>query len=1126
MKRAEPTETKTPSFLKPLVEPTLKLVRGGRRRLVFSGLWGSAKSAVIAGIVDETNLPFFVITATDAQAESFHQDLVCWFQWLGRPADEPILFPSTEILPYELTAPHPDLIRERMQALYGMAQTDHGRAGRPIILVASVPAAMQRVRTPASLRESVLSLSTGQSADRDGLIESLVDLGYSNTDRVEHPGEFSVRGGILDLFSTAGHEPVRIEWAGDQVESIRIFDPETQLSAAAQTQVGILPAHEPDDQANTTVMDYLPPGTRLVLDEPGQIQDLMEEFDSEVRLAQSSLPPDRRTALRRYLTSDELNRHLQSGPSILLETSHLEAESDRDLISFSTRSPESLGLGVRGTPLSAALKTADDLRRKARVIFVAKTTAQKDRMIDLFREHDLPAETGSGATFLSPAGPGSTPPFTIAVGALSSGFIDLQNRLALLTDEDLFGKTAKHRPAPKLKRAQFLSSLEDLEDGDYLVHVQHGIARYEGLKRLSIQGYESDFLILRYRGGDTLYLPVDRLNLVQKYTGVEGHRPKLDRLGGVTWSRTTRRVKKAVEMIAKEIVELYAVRETTPGHGFSKNPALAREFDAAFAYEETPDQLKVIEEVHQDMEEPQPMDRLICGDVGYGKTEVAMRAAFKAVIDGKQVAVLVPTTLLAQQHGETFRERFAPFPVRVETLSRFRTSKEQKTILSDLSAGKVDIVIGTHRLLQKDIVFHDLGLLIVDEEQRFGVGHKEKLKQLRKTVDTLTLSATPIPRTLQMALTGIRKLSIIDTPPADRLAVRTILTRFDRSVIRNAILRELARGGQVFFVHNRVQDIERLGQFLRELVPEAKLAVAHGQMNGRELEQVMWKFVHQETNVLLTTTIIESGLDIPTANTILINDAHRFGLADLYQLRGRVGRSGHQAFAYLLVPSDRGLTEEARARIQAIQEFCELGAGFRIAARDLEIRGAGNFLGRQQSGHIAAVGFDYYLQLIEECVQELKGKPAEAEIEPILNLKVSAFIPENYMADTYQRLSVYRRLSDAKTESDLAAFRTELEDRYGALPEPVQHLLQAVEIKALARRLKIHSLDSRSDGIQIAFDPAHPLTEAQVRRLLSDASGRLRLVSEFSVKLRLSESEQAEWPTLFSTLKNYLQSLL
>ena len=1126
MKEYNPTELKPSSLLQPLIAPALKWIQAGRRRLVFSGLWGSAKAAVIAGMATEANVPFFVLAATDAQAESFHQDLVCWFQWLGRTADPPILFPSPEILPYELTAPHPDLIRQRMQALYRMARTDPDRSDRPMIVVASVPAAMQRVMAPAALRGAALSLSAGQAADRDGLIESLVDLGYSRTESVQHPGEFGVRGGILDLFSTAGREPVRIEWAGDQVESIRVFDPETQLSAAAEARVQILPALEPDDQARATVTDYLPPEARLALDESAQIRDLMEEFDSEVRLAQSSLPPDRRTALQRYLTSDELERQLQSRPSILLETSHLETEADRDLLLFSTRSPESLGLGVRGTPLSAALKTADDLRRKARVVFVAKTAAQKDRMLDLFREHDLPAETGSGPAPFSPAGPEATSPFTIAVGGLSSGFIDLPNRLALLTDEDLFGKTARHRPAPKLNRAQFLASLEDLEDGDYLVHVQHGIARYEGLKRLSIQGYESDFLILRYRGGDTLYLPVDRLNLVQKYTGVEGHRPKLDRLGGVTWARTTRRVKKAVETIAKEIVELYAVRETTPGHAFSKNPALSREFDAAFAYEETPDQLKAIEDIQKDMEEAQPMDRLICGDVGYGKTEVAMRAAFKAVIDGKQVAVLVPTTLLAQQHGETFRERFAPFPVRVETLSRFRTSKEQRTVLSDLAAGRVDIVIGTHRLLQKDVVFHDLGLLIVDEEQRFGVGHKEKLKQLRKTVDTLTLSATPIPRTLQMALTGIRELSIIDTPPADRLSIRTILTRFDRSVIRNAILRELARGGQVFFVHNRVQDIERLGQLLRELVPEAKLAVAHGQMHGRELERVMWKFVHQETNVLLTTTIIESGLDIPTANTILINDAHRFGLSDLYQLRGRVGRSGHQAFAYLLVPSDRGLTEEARARIQAIQEFCELGAGFRIAARDLEIRGAGNFLGKQQSGHIAAVGFDFYLQLIEECVQELKGEQAEKEIEPVLNLKVSAFIPETYVPDTAQRLAVYRRLAGLKTESDLGAFRTELEDRYGAPPEPVERLLQAVGIKALARRLKIHSIDSKSDGILIVFGPARPLTDAQVRRLLSDASGRLRLVSEFSVKLRLAEAEQSEWPTLFSTVTNYLQSLL
>ncbi|HEY5594629.1 MAG TPA: transcription-repair coupling factor, partial [Nitrospiria bacterium] len=1062
----------------------------------------------------------FVLTATDAQAESFHQDLVCWLNLLGRPSDDAMLFPSTEILPYELTSPHPDLIRQRMQALWRIT------GNQSKIVVSSVPAVMQRVIDPAALRESAVSLLTGQSADRDGLIESLVALGYSRTESVEHPGEFGLRGGIMDLFSTAHNEPLRIEWSGDRIETIRTFDPETQISAGHRSEAQILPAHEPNEKAKAAVMDYLPPETRFVLDEPGSLQDLMEEFHTEVRLAETASPGGQRKPSNLYLTPDELNRRLESGRPIVLETSHMETESETDVLSFSTRSPESLGLGMKGTPLSAALKTADDLRRKARVIFIAKTPVQRDRLTDLFRDHDLPAEAWPNAETI-PASPMHSPlPFSIAVGALSSGFIDPANRLAVLTDEDLFGKGVKHRPPPRFKRAQFLSSLEDLEAGDYIVHVQHGIARYEGLKRLSIQGFESDFMILHYLGGDTLYLPVDRLNLVQKYSGVEGHRPKLDRLGGITWARTTQRVQKAVETMAKEIVELYAVREMSPGHAFSKESALAREFDAAFAYDETPDQLKAIEDVKNNMEEPRPMDRLICGDVGYGKTEVAMRAAFKAVMDGKQVAVLVPTTLLAQQHGETFRERFAPFPIRVETLSRFRSAKEQKAVLTDLATGRLDIVIGTHRLLQKDVAFHDLGLLVVDEEQRFGVTHKEKLKEIRKTVDTLTLSATPIPRTLQMALTGIRELSIIETPPADRLAIRTILTRFDRPVIRNAILRELARAGQVFFVHNRVQDIERIGQLLRELVPEAKIAVAHGQMHERALEQVMWKFVHQETNVLLTTTIIESGLDIPTANTILINDAHRFGLADLYQLRGRVGRSGHQAYAYLLVPSDRGLTEEARARIQAIQEFCELGAGFRIAARDLEIRGSGNFLGKQQSGHIAAVGFDYYLQLIENCIQELRGEAVEPEIEPVLNLNVSAFIPEGYIPDTYQRLAVYKRLSGLKTESERTAFQAELEDRYGKIPEPVQHLLQVVAVKLLARRMKIHKLDSTRDGILIAFDPARPLTDAQVRRLLSESKKRLQLVSEFSVKLLLSESERADWPTLFSVLKNYLQSLL
>ena len=663
--------------------------------------------------------------------------------------------------------------------------------------------------SPDAFRDFVLSLSGGRSLDRGDLIETLIRLGYSRTESVENPGEFSIRGGIMDLYSTAGDQPVRLDWSADRIESIRTFNPETQISTGRIARIWILPAHEPPDQAAGSLLDYLPSGTRYVSDEPGLLETQMEEFNAEVRLAFSSMetggktaaPRDRTDTEQIYLKSEELTGRMKAGPSIVLETLHLEDREHEGLIAFSTRPPDSLGLGQKGTPLSDSLTILDQLRGKAHVIFVAKTAVQQNRLIDLFRQHDLAVASWPAGPQSSPDPDGPPPasrPLTVAVGTLSSGFIDLTNRLAVLTDEDLFGRSTPHRPPPKPHRSKFLASLEDLEEGDYVVHVQHGIARYEGLKRLSIQEYESDFLILHYLGGDTLYLPSDRLNLIQKYTGIEGQRPKLDRLGGITWARTTQRVRKAVETIAKDILELYAAREATSGIVFSADSDMSREFDAAFAYEETPDQLRAIEDLKRDMEQPRPMDRLICGDVGYGKTEVAMRATFKAVMDGKQVAVLVPTTLLAQQHGQTFRERFAPFPVCIETLSRFRTPKEQKAVLADLAGGRVDIIIGTHRLLQKDISFHDLGLLIIDEEQRFGVSHKEKLKQLRKNVDTLTLTATPIPRTLQMGLTGIRELSIIDTPPADRLAIRTILTRFDHRVIRKAILRELSRGGQVF----------------------------------------------------------------------------------------------------------------------------------------------------------------------------------------------------------------------------------------------------------------------------------------------------------------------------------------
>jgi transcription-repair coupling factor (superfamily II helicase) len=709
----------------------------------------------------------------------------------------------------------------------------------------------------------------------------------------------------------------------------------------------------------------------------------------------------------------------------------------------------------------------------------------------------------------------------LVVGHLSSGFFLKDLHLGFITEEEIFGKTTA-RPVRRAKLRPFLTSFEDLKVSDYVVHLHYGIGKFLGLQRLSIGGFETDFLVIAYAEGGKVYVPLEHLELVQKYIGSEGSTPKIDRLGTTSWDRTKQRVKKEIQKMAADLLDLYATREVVEGFTFSPDHVLHKEFEATFEYEETPDQMRTIQEVKADMEAHRAMDRVVCGDVGYGKTEVAVRAAFKAVMDHKQVAVLVPTTLLAQQHDQTFRKRFSAFPIRVEMLSRFRTSKEQKTIVKDVAQGKVDVIIGTHRLLQKDVSFQDLGLVIIDEEQRFGVAHKERFKQLRKTVDVLTLTATPIPRTLQMALMSVRDLSIIDTPPPDRLAVKTVVACFDRRLIREAILREMERGGQVFFVHNRVKSIERMAHFVKQVVPDAKIAIAHGQMKELELERVMLKFLRKECNVLLSTAIIESGLDIPTANTIIVNRADQFGLADLYQLRGRVGRSSSQAYSYLLVPNPECLTEEAKKRLMALQEFSELGSGFKIAARDLEIRGAGNLLGREQSGHIAAIGFELYLQMIQQTVQELKGQVPEDEIETSMSLRVSAYLPEDYIADSYQRLVLYKRLASLKEPDELSSIRTEMTDRFGPLPLPAEHLLQIIQLKILARPLKITRIESKPDALVVVFHSSAVLTDRILNFLLEKYHQRLRFLSGYSLQITLAEDQ---WEETFKTAWSILQEL-
>ena len=788
-------------------------------------------------------------------------------------------------------------------------------------------------------------------------------------------------------------------------------------------------------------------------------------------------------------------------------------------VTAETASPQALGFGVPGESVTTQFQRLDAIRQKALVTVACRTPDQASRLKTLAGEHGVPADD------LPPSGlpPVQAPyPVLIAVGDLSAGVYSERDRLFVLTEEELLGKERLRRPSRRIRLAPFLSSIEDLRPGDLAVHVDYGIGRYEGLSRMALGGAESEFLVLRYLGGDKIYVPLDRLDLVQKYAGVDGKTPRMDVLGGTGWVKTTQKVRREIQRMAVDLLELYAAREIAAGHAFSAEGVESREFAAGFEYEETPDQARAIDDVTADMERARPMDRLVCGDVGYGKTEVAMRAAFKTVMDHKQVAVLVPTTLLAQQHGATFAKRFAPFPVRIEVLSRFRSSSEQRAVLAALADGQVDVVIGTHRLLQKDVVFRDLGLVVVDEEQRFGVRHKERFKELRKSVDVLTLTATPIPRTLQMAFAGARDVSLIETPPADRLAIRTMLSPFDPRIIQEAIRRELARGGQVFFVHNRVADIERIAEQIRELVPEARIVVGHGQLGEHQLERTMAKFLAGEADILLSTTIIESGLDIPSANTILINRADQFGLAELYQLRGRVGRSGRQAYTILLIPPESSLTEDAHRRLEALQEFTELGSGFKIAARDLEIRGAGNLLGAEQSGHIAAIGFDLYLKMIQDAVHTLRGSEPEPAVEPSLSLPVAAFIPEDYMADAYHRLAFYKRFASADSSEALAALRAELSDRFGPPPEPVDRLIDVMALKRLARSLAVEKIEAGDRRIVIATSPKSPLSRGVVDALLAAYPRQIRFLSEYAFMVA---HDAEEWPATRARITDLLQRL-
>ena len=1069
-------------------------------RIKVAGLEASGKAFILSTICSQTQRSILLLTAHQEQAEQMAADLEFFLRIQGCKA--PVaLFPPLEVPTTWSASLQREITGQRMKALFTVLQEKQS------VLVLPIAASLQSVPPMDWFRQSTLKLQKGDTVDRDDFIARMTSLGYHRAETVERPGEFAVRGGIVDIFGSSLEQPVRLELMGDSLESLREFDSITQKSMTAVEETVILPAQEGGagiEDPIRALSDYLAPDRLLILDEPEQLTEKSKELHQENGQSLPLSPPW-------VVESDRFPQIVE------LRTWALKAVEPEDIFDFEARSPAGMGLGIKATPFAQTISTLAEIRKQFDLFVVCRSHDQQQRLQEILAEHDIPTSRGEGLTLQDL----SVSALQLVVGHLSSGFFLKNLHVGFMTEEEIFGKTAA-RPVKRAKLRPFLTSFEDLKISDYVVHLHYGIGKFLGLQRLSIGGFETDFLVIGYAEGGKVYVPLEHLDLVQKYIGSEGSMPRIDRLGTASWDRTKQRVKKEIQKMAGELLELYATREVVEGFAFSADNHTCKEFEATFEYEETPDQMRTIQEVKADMELPNAMDRVVCGDVGYGKTEVAMRAAFKAVLDNKQAVMLVPTTLLAQQHDQNFRKRFSAFPIRVEMLSRFKTSKEQKAIVQDLAQGKVDIIIGTHRLLQKDIAFHDLGLVIIDEEHRFGVTHKERFKQLRKTIDVLTLTATPIPRTLQMAFMSVRDLSIIDTPPPDRLAVKTIVSCFDKGLIREAILRELGRGGQVFFVHNRVKGIERMDHFIKQVVPDAKVAIAHGQMKEHELERVMLKFLHQECNVLLSTAIIESGLDIPTANTIIINRADQFGLAELYQLRGRVGRSSSQAYAYLLVPSPEGLTEEAKKRLMALQEFSELGSGFKIAARDLEIRGAGNLLGREQSGHIAAIGFELYLQMIQQAIQELKGQAPEDEIETRMNLRVSAYLPEDYITDSYQRLVFYKRLASLKEPDELSGIRTEMTDRFGALPLPAEHLLQIIQLKILARPLKITRIESKADALVIVFHPGVALTDRILNFLLKKYHQRLRFLSGYSLQITLAEDR---WEETFKTAWAILQEL-
>lgn len=1156
----------------------------GQRKYPISctGMKGSAASFALAHIYTRLKIPLFIVAPSSEQAERIYNEISFY---LGNCRDKLFLFPSYHMSPFKLLSYHNEISGSRMAVLFRLIENK-----KPPIVVTDMEALMQKIVPKSAIIDYAELLMEGEDIDRDELISKLISGGYTRTSIVEEPGDFCVRGGIMDIFSPLYDDPVRIEFFGDAAESLRFFSASTQRTRASVKEAVIIPAREcimaPEmtndvisrirkravsldlavsdvreiiRQIKTeqtfegfdtllpliykdteTLFDYMPGNTLPVLTDPAKLDRIGDELieraedDYEDARSQSKLCVKPASIYIQWPKFYEIFCKCSFLAFRMIPISFdgrddmakkhrfqfkMEDNTDAGLLQQNRQAGENFLL-----PLCNWIREKKDFGYG--IVIICASKIQAGRLKSLLEPYGILPVLKDGKDE-SGKFPGNQEDLsgkvTICIGSVNKGFVWPAAFLALISEQEIFGKRHASKARKRKQVKTGFVEFADLKKGDPVVHSEHGIGCYDGLVKLTIDKTACDFLLIRYKDDDKLYLPVDRMSLIEKYMGAGDGKPHLDKMGGSSWNRVKNRVKKSVQKIAEELLKLYAKRKVEKGHAFSVPDDFLSDFEAAFPYDETPDQKKAIDDVLADMASPVSMDRLVCGDVGYGKTEVALRASFAAVFGGKQVSILVPTTVLAEQHFSTFSDRFSAWPIRLACMTRFRSKKEQKEIIEGLKKGEIDIVIGTHRLLQKDVAFNDIGLMILDEEQRFGVKHKEKLKKIRSNVDVLALTATPIPRTLHLSLMGVRDISLIATPPQDRHSIITYICKLDDAVITDAVRKELGRGGQIFFVHNNISTIKRMARHIQTLVPEVRLDVIHGRMDEENLERIMLDFMNNELDMLVATSIIESGLDITLANTILVNRADLFGLSQIYQLRGRVGRSGRQAYAYLFIPDESLLKKDAKKRLKVLMEHSDLGSGFKIAMNDLKIRGGGSILGASQSGHITAVGYDMFLKLMEESVSTLKGEPVTEALEPEININRSAFLSEKYIPGIDQRMAAYRRLSKMGDLKQISDFKNEMTDRFGPMPEEAGNLLLKIMFRVLAIKAGIARLDLVKNCLSLRFSPAHLKNHHKIVNMVAEKKYNLQLIPDHVLKARFSGQSMG---AVMGKTKNILKEII